>query len=152
MPNGAAWSGSPRELPLAHELDLVVAGARPVESAVSQGCAASPEDHVLEVADRLRPRVRVQRVLTGSTLGAAVGVAVVGADGAGADGAGLLQAVSARTGECGWEAAVPDFTAADMTGHCAGLREESGGRHLSDRPVSRAAADGHGELTAGGHT
>jgi hypothetical protein len=46
-----------------------VGGARPVEPAVSQDCAASLDDHVLDVADRLhprvrrRPRVQVQRVL-----------------------------------------------------------------------------------------
>ncbi len=71
-PRGVAGAApDERELPLAHELDLVVGGARPVEPAVSQDCAVSPEDHVLDVADRLhprvrrRPRLRVQRVLLG---------------------------------------------------------------------------------------
>ncbi len=60
-----------RKLPFADELDLVVGGAWPVEPAISQDCAVSPEDHVLDVADRLhhrvrrRPRVQVQRVLLG---------------------------------------------------------------------------------------
>jgi hypothetical protein len=69
-----------RELPLAHELDPVVDGARPVQAAVAQDRATSLDDHVLEVAERLRPlararRARVRRVLLGlhpSTLADAV--------------------------------------------------------------------------------
>ena len=60
-----------RELALAHELDLVVGGARPVERAVSHDCAASLDDDVLEVAyrhchlARRRASVQGQRVLLG---------------------------------------------------------------------------------------
>lgn len=66
-PRGVAGAApDERDLPLAHELDLIVGGARPVESAVSQGRATSLDAHVLDVADR--PRVQVQRILLGLTL------------------------------------------------------------------------------------
>jgi hypothetical protein len=60
-----------RVLPLAHQSDLVVDGARAVEGAVAQDRAAGLEDRVLDVPHRRhpglrpRPRHRVQRVLLG---------------------------------------------------------------------------------------
>jgi hypothetical protein len=59
-----------RELPLAHQLSLVAGGPRPVKPAVAQDRATSLDDHVLEVADRIRQlwrarRARIQRVVLG---------------------------------------------------------------------------------------
>ena len=59
-----------REPPLSHQLDQIVGGAWPVESAVSQGCATSLDNNLLDVAERrsrpahLRPYLlRGQRIL-----------------------------------------------------------------------------------------
>lgn len=65
-----------RELPLAHEFDLVVSGTRPVEPVVSEGCTSRLHDHVLEVQWvflGLHPSTRADSVPVGIALRGEVG-------------------------------------------------------------------------------
>src|SRR6185312_6289143 len=73
MHPGAVAGTAPDEriLSLAHQVDLVIRGARPIERAVAQHRAVGLEHGVLEMADRIRTpahyrcRLRVERVLFG---------------------------------------------------------------------------------------